>query len=79
MVAAMQGAPTKQRAAFSSRIATARDCIGYGFARVAASNGPYGDRAGQSAAQQFLAGGDAASLRRALEDRCGKPTYLALS
>lgn len=53
-----------------------KDCIGYGFARVGASNGPYGDRVGQVAAQQFLAGGDATTLRRALEDKYGKPTYV---
>ena len=55
---------------------TYKDCIGYGFARVGASNGPYGDRVGQVASEQFLAGGDAASLRRALEDKYGKPTYV---
>lgn len=53
-----------------------RDCIGYGFARVGASNGPYGDRVGQVAAQQFLAGGEAGTLRRALEEKYGKPTYV---
>lgn len=53
-----------------------RDCVGYGFARVGASNGPYGDRVGQVAAQQFLAGGDAGTLRRALEEKYGKPTYV---
>lgn len=55
---------------------TYKDCIGYGFARVGASNGPYGDRVGQVAAQQFLAGGDATTLRRALEEKYGKPTYV---
>jgi hypothetical protein len=43
---------------------------------VGASNGPYDDRVGQVAAQQFLAGGDAGTLRRALEEKYGKPTYV---
>lgn len=50
-----------------------KDCIGYEFARVGASNGPYGDRVGQVAALQFLAEGDATTLRRALEEKYGKP------
>ena len=53
-----------------------KDCIGYGFARVGASNGPFGDRVGQVDAQQFLAGGDATTLRRALEEKYGKPTVV---
>lgn len=53
-----------------------RDCVGYGFARMGASNGPYGDRVGQVAAQQFLAGGDAGTLRKSLEEKYGRPTYV---
>ena len=53
-----------------------KDCIGYGFARLGASNGPFGDRIGQVAAQQFLSGGDATTLRKALEDKYGKPTIV---
>ena len=53
-----------------------RDCIGYDFARVGASNGPYSDRLGQVASEQFLAVGDTATLRRALEDKYGNPTYV---
>ena len=53
-----------------------RDCVGYSFARVGASNGPNGGRVGQVAAQQFLSGGEASTLRRALEEKYGKPTYV---
>lgn len=53
-----------------------KDCIGYGFARVGAGNGAYSDRVGQVASEQFLAGGDAGTLRRALEEKYGKATYV---
>jgi hypothetical protein len=53
-----------------------KDCIGYGFVRVAAGNGSYGDRVGQVAAEQFLAAGDLGTLRQALEEKYGKPTYV---
>ena len=53
-----------------------KDCIGYGFARIGTSNGPFGDRVGQVASQQFLAGGDATTLRKALEEKYGKSTIV---
>ena len=53
-----------------------KNCIGYGLTRVGASNGPYGDSVGQVATQQFLAGGDAGTLRRALEEKYGNPTFV---
>lgn len=53
-----------------------KDCIGYSLARVGATNSPFGDRVGQVGAQQFLAEGDATTLRKALEEKYGKPTVV---
>lgn len=53
-----------------------KDCIGYGLAREGASNGPYSNRVHQVVAQQFLIGIDPATLRRTLEEKYGKPTYV---
>lgn len=53
-----------------------KDCIGYGFTRADAGTGSYGDRMGQVAAQQFLVGSDLGTLRQALEEKYGKPTYV---